>query len=61
MNNDTDTRNHAAERAQVARWGPRCDTFDPACPACHAWRMFDMDRDTIPSVRDVMTALEEND
>lgn len=48
-------------RAQVEQWGARCHTFDAACPACHAWRMFDMDRDTVPTAADVMAALEEND
>lgn len=48
----------APERVQLAEWGERCPDFEPECPACQAWRLFDASG-TVPTVEQVTNAICE--
>jgi hypothetical protein len=40
-------------------WGEKCPDYEPLCPACVAWSLFEKNNKSVPTDDDVVRALSE--
>jgi hypothetical protein len=41
------------KKRMVAEWGERCPDYEPGCPACEAWKLWDFLPGEIPTQEEV--------
>ena len=42
INTNTEPENNSVHEAVLFYWGERCPDYEAGCPACEAWKQYDL-------------------